>query len=93
MQGFRATEYPMRLARLAHEVKKRQDRRYYLRGRVEKDSGGGAYLATLTGSQSSAVLMAAHLGDCLIVLPEGIGVFPAGMEVGPMRLDMEEGTP
>jgi len=93
MQGFRAIDRPVTLARLAHDVKKKQDRRYYLRGRVERDSGDGEYLATLTGSQSSALLMAAHLGNCLVVLPEGIGAFPAGTQVGCMRLDMEEGTP
>jgi molybdopterin biosynthesis enzyme len=53
----------------------------------------GAYEASLTGSQSSALLTAAHLGNCFIVLPEGEGSFPAGTEVECVRLDMEEGTP
>ncbi|HEY5506808.1 MAG TPA: molybdopterin molybdenumtransferase MoeA, partial [Coriobacteriia bacterium] len=91
MQGFSEMDRPATTARLAHEVKKKQDRRYYLRGRVE--AGGGGYVVSLTGSQSSALLMAAHLGNCFVVLPEGDGTFPAGTEVRCMRLDMEEGTP
>ena len=92
MQGFSDIDRPMTVARLAHDLKKKQDRRYYLRGRVEASSDGG-YLVSLTGSQSSALLMAAHLGNCFVVLPEDVGAFPAGTEVRCMRLDMEEGTP
>ena len=51
------------------------------------------YEATLSGSQSSALLTAAHRGNCFVVLPEGDGVFPAGTQVDCVRLDMEEGTP
>jgi molybdopterin molybdotransferase len=93
MQGFSAIDRPVTVARLAHEVKKRQDRRYYLRARIVRESEGGGYVASLTGSQSSALLKAAHLGNCLMVLPEDGGVFPAGTQVDCMRLDMEEGTP
>ena len=35
MQGFSALDRPVTMARLAHDVKKKQDRRYYLRGRVD----------------------------------------------------------
>jgi molybdopterin molybdotransferase len=93
MQGFSALDRPETMARLAHDVKKKQDRRYYLRGRVDRDRDGGGYVAQLTGSQSSALLKAAHLGNCLVVLPEGAGLFEAGTQVACMRLDMEEGTP
>jgi len=92
MQGFAALDRPVTVARLAHDVKKKQDRRYYLRGRVERDVASDTYVASLTGGQSSALLTAAHLGNCFVVLPEGEGLFAAGTEVGCMRLDMEEGT-
>jgi len=92
MQGFTALDRPVTLARLAHDVKKKQDRRYYLRGRVGKDPDGSGYLASLSGSQSSALLKAAHRGNCLVVLPEGGGLFSAGTQVECVRLDMEEGT-
>ena len=92
MMGFSAIDRPVTVARLAHDVKKKQDRRYYLRGRIERDSAGDGYLASLPNSQSSALLTAAHRGNCFVVLPEGEGVFPAGTQVDCVRLDMEEGT-
>jgi len=92
MMGFSAIERPVTVARISHDVKKKQDRRYYLRGRVERDPSGDGYIASLPHSQSSALLTAAHRGNCLVVLPEGEGVFTAGMQVDCIRLDMEEGT-
>jgi len=91
MQGFSAIDRPVTKARLSHEVKKKQDRRYYLRGRIER--AGEGYEASLPHSQSSALLTAAHRGNCFVVLPEGGGVFPAGTVVDCVRLDQEEGTP
>jgi len=93
MQGFSALVRPVTVARLSHDVKKKQDRRYYLRGRCELASDGSGYTATLSGSQSSALLTAAHRGNCFVVLPEGEGLFPCGTQVDCVRLDMEEGTP
>ncbi len=92
MQGFSAIDRPVTHAVLGHDVKKKQDRRYYLRGRVERDTDGG-YVANLSGSQSSALLTAAHRGNCFVVLPEGDGFFAAGAQVACVRLDIEEGTP
>jgi molybdopterin molybdotransferase len=77
---------------LGHDVKKKQDRRYYLRGRVERGADG-AYEVNLSGSQSSALLCAAHRGNCLVVLPEDEGFLAAGTQVACVRLDQEEGTP
>lgn len=92
MQGFSALDRPVTMARLAHDVKKKQDRRYYLRGRVELDPAGDGYLASLPDSQSSALLTAAHRGNCFVVLPEGDGMFAAGTQVACVRLDREEGA-
>jgi len=91
MQGFSELDRPRTMARLAHDVKKKQDRRYYLRGRIVR--AGDGYEASTPFSQSSALLTAAHRGNCFVVLPEGEGVFPAGTLVECVRLDMEEGTP
>jgi molybdopterin molybdotransferase len=92
MQGFSAIDRPVTEAVLAHDIKKKQDRRYYLRGRCDALPEGG-YTATLPYSQSSALLTAAHRGNCFVVLPEGEGFFAAGTQVACVRLDMEEGTP
>ncbi|NTU71954.1 MAG: molybdopterin molybdotransferase MoeA [Coriobacteriia bacterium] len=93
MQGFSAITRPVTMARLSHDVKKKQDRRYYLRGRCELAADGSGYQASLSGSQSSALLTAAHKGNCFVVLPEGDGMFTAGTQVRCVRLDIEEGTP
>ena len=92
MQGFSALDRPVTMARLAHDVKKKQDRRYYLRGIVAPAADGDGYEASLPFSQSSALLTAAHRGNCLVVLPEGDGMFVAGTQVACVRLDQEEGT-
>lgn len=91
MQGLSAIDRPVVTATLAHDVKKKQDRRYYLRARLTRtDEGLGV---ALSGSQSSALLTAAHHGNCFMVLPEGEGFFSAGTPVACMRLDIDEGTP
>ncbi len=92
MQGHRELFRPMCIATLEQDVKKKPDKRYYLRGRVRR-SDEGRLLASLSGGQSSALLGAAHRGNCLLVLPQGETFFGAGTEVETMRLDMEEGTP
>ncbi|MDY0088020.1 MAG: molybdopterin molybdotransferase MoeA [Coriobacteriia bacterium] len=89
MQGHTCLDRPRQTAILAHDVKKRQDRRYFLRARIER-LADGTLSVSLSGSQSSALLTAAHHGNCLLVLPEGVGAFPAGSTVEVIRLDMEE---
>lgn len=90
MMGFTDVVRPVTRARLLSDVKKRQHRRYYLRGRVEKVDG--EYVVELSGNQSSALLTSAHRGNCFIVLPEGIAPVAAGTLVDCVRLDMEEGV-
>lgn len=89
MQGHSRLDRLRQAAVLAHDVKKRQDRRYFLRARIER-LPDDALSVSLSGSQSSALLTAAHRGNCLLVLPEGVGVFSAGSTVEVIRLDMEE---
>lgn len=91
MQGHTELDRPRVTARLGHDVRKKQDRRYFLRARLECESDG--YVVSLSGSQSSALLTAAHRGNCFMVLPEGEGQFAEGTMVECIRLDMEEGTP
>jgi len=92
MMGHTDLDRPVVRATLAHDVRKKPDRRYYLRGRLERPAEDG-YTAALSGSQSSALLTAAHRGNCLMILPEGETAFSAGTIVDCLRLDVEEGTP
>jgi molybdopterin molybdotransferase len=92
MQGFTSLDRPVVRAALTHDVKKKQDRRYYLRARLTNAQDGAGLAVTLAGSQSSALLTAAHMGNCFMVLPQGEGFFAAGTVVDCMRLDIEEGV-
>jgi molybdopterin molybdotransferase len=100
MRGFAALDRPRTKAVLAEDVRKKADRRYYLRGVIEAVAAAadpancaGSYTARLSGRQSSAMLTAMHHANCLISLPEGLSEVAAGTTVECIRLDMEEGTP
>jgi molybdopterin molybdotransferase len=92
MQGHTELDRPSVDARLEHDVRTKPERRYYLRAMLEGAPDGG-YTARLAGSQSSALLTAAHRGNCLLVFPEGASEFAQGSIVSAIRLDSEEGTP
>lgn len=91
MAGFTALDRPRVAARLSHDVKKKSDRRYFMRARLSRIDDGG-YSVAISGNQSSALLTAMHRGNCLLSLPEGESFFTAGYEAECIRLDMEEGT-
>jgi molybdopterin molybdotransferase len=107
MRGFAELDRPRVAATLSEDVRKKADRRYFLRGIVERVCDGVrsddcvlggtkdpvAYTARLSGRQSSAMLTAMHRANCLISLPEGLSEVAAGTIVECIRLDMEEGTP
>jgi molybdopterin molybdotransferase len=91
MQGFCDLVRPVSKARITHEAKKHQDRRYFLRGVVTRDSNDELVCA-VQGNQSSALLTSAHEGNALIVLPEGMSPVAEGTVVDCIRLDIDEGV-
>ena len=91
MVGFVTLDRPVMMARLSHDVGKKQDRPYYVRGRLSRSADG--LIVASSGGQSSALLTAAHCANCLIVLERPAGTVPAGTLVTCLRLDAEEGTP
>lgn len=91
MAGRTALARPRVVATLTHDVRKKADRRYFLRARLTA-SGDGTYSVAVSGNQSSALLTAMHRGNCLMSLPEGESFIAAGTSVMCIRLDMEEGT-
>jgi molybdopterin molybdotransferase len=100
MRGFAELKRPVAAAKLTEDVRKKSDRRYFVRGIVERADtvapgadGAIAYSVRLSGRQSSAMLTAMHRANCLISLPEGVASVPAGTVVDCIRLDIEEGTP
>ncbi|MDA3935595.1 MAG: molybdopterin molybdotransferase MoeA [Actinomycetota bacterium] len=89
MLGHTELDRPIVRARLAHDVRKKPDRRYFMRGVVSRAEDG--LEVALSGNQSSALLMSVHKGNCFVVLPEGEREFSAGQIVDCIRLDIDEG--
>ena len=105
MAGHTQLQRPVQQAVLAHDIKKRQGLRYFMRGRLgscdgSKDCACGGKLADselrrcvqLSGNQSSALLSSLHKGNCLLVLPEEETLVKAGSIIDCIRLDIAEGT-
>jgi len=90
MAGHEALFRPRVSAVLAHDVKKKSGRRYFLRGRLTPQGEG--YSVGLTGSQSSALLTSMHRANCLVSLPAEATLIPGGTVVECIRLDIEEGV-
>lgn len=91
MMGHTALDRPRHPVVLGHDVKKKADRRYFMRAVTER-MPDGTYVASLAGAQSSAMLTSMHRANCLLVLPEGETDFPAGSMAECIRLDRKEGS-
>ena len=92
MLGFCDLVRPVQSARVTHDVKKGQQRRFYDRARVERDDATGELLVSEASSQNSALLGTLHHANCLLMVPEGLKGYQAGDEVRCVRIDIEEGT-
>jgi molybdopterin molybdotransferase len=78
MGGHVAMHLPTTSARLAHDLKKSEGLTEFVRCRLERAAGG--WLATSTGSQSSAVLSSMSRGDGLLIAPAEKTLLRAGDE-------------
>ena len=92
MLGHSELFRPVQTARVTHDVKKRQARRFYNRARVERDVQTGELEVTQAPTQNSAMLVDLHRGNCLLMMPDGEGGAQAGDEVSVLRYDLPEGT-
>ena len=70
MQGHKNLEIPTFEATLVGDRKKRDPRRMYLRGFVEKDADGNCRF-TPAKNQSSGIYGPIQQSNCLAVIPEG----------------------
>lgn len=91
MQGMPYLPRPQVRARLAADAKKKEPRRYYERGVVERGQDG-VWVARALRGQSSALLGALQRSNCLIVLPDDSLGMKAGEMVDCVRIDLPEGT-
>jgi molybdopterin molybdotransferase len=88
MQGLTSLERPTVEAILMDDVKHKDDRRHFVRVRVEERDG--EYQAYLTGEQGSGILSSMLEADGLAILPEEWSQARSGTRVRVIMLDWNE---
>ena len=88
MQGKTRLEKPIIEAKLRDEVPHKDNRRHYIRVRVERQ--GSEYEAHLTGDQGSGILLSMVRSQGLAIIPEDFDHLPAGTKVPVIMLDWPE---
>jgi molybdopterin molybdotransferase len=88
MLGITEWKRPVIEATLAGGLKRKDDRRHYLRVRIEGHEG--QYRAYLTGEQGSGILSSMVEADGLAIVPEDWKDVPAGSRLPVMMLDWDE---
>lgn len=88
MLGRTQLDKPTVEAILLDEIKRKDDRRHYLR--VSLEDKEGVYHARLTGDQGSGILLSMVLAQGLAIIPEDVDHLPAGSRVRVMMLDWPE---
>lgn len=88
MLGRTQLDKPTVEAILLDEIKRKDDRRHYLR--VSLEERDGTYYARLTGDQGSGILLSMVLAQGLAIIPEDVDHLPAGSRVRVMMLDWPE---
>ena len=76
---------PTLQATLMNEIARKDERRHYVRVRVEREAG--EYCAYLTGGQGSGILSSMVKANALAIIPEDWDHAPAGAQVQVMLLD------
>jgi len=91
-QGHRELARPSVQAKLGdYKSKKKEIRRFYVRGVLERDADGELAAIPLK-RQSSALIGTTSQCNCFIVIPEGGAPVAPGTDVECIRIDLEEGT-
>lgn len=91
MRGYAVAPRPLQYARVAHNVRKTQARRFYDRAVLSRDEGG-ELVVVAAKSQNSALLGTLQNANCLLMVPDGDAGFSAGDMVPCVRIDLPEGT-
>lgn len=91
MRGYAVAPRPLQYARVAHNVRKTQARRFYDRAVLSRDEGD-ELVVVAAKSQNSALLGTLQNANCLLMVPDGDAGFSAGDMVPCVRIDLPEGT-
>lgn len=90
MQGFPEATRPVVRASLSRDVRKKDPRRIFLRGTLERTESG--LVITPAKNQSSGSFAGLQRSTCLAVMPEGLESKRAGDCVDCILMDVPEGT-
>ncbi len=90
MQGYTSFARPMIKAHLNGALRKKNERRMYLRATLDRVAG--ELVVTPASNQSSGLASTQQRSTCLIVKPEGTIVYENGDLVDVVLMDVEEGT-
>ncbi len=88
LQGKTRLAKPTIEATVVDEIKRKDNRRHYVRVRLE--THGGETFARLTGDQGSGILLSLVRADGIAILPEDWQHVAAGTRVNVMMLDWAE---
>ena len=91
MMGYAALERPVQKARLMTDQRKKQPRRYYLRGHIYRNEEGELEVMPAK-SQNSGLFGTLHHANCLVIIPEDAAGAHAGDTVDCLRIDVPEGA-
>ncbi len=89
MQGYTHFKHTTVRAALAHDVKKKDPRRIYLRSTLEK-TDDGSLVVVPAKNQSSGLFSAIQRSNCLAIMPEGLESRTKGSMVECLLLDIPE---
>ena len=90
MLGKTKLAKPTLEATLLDEVRRKDDRRHFLRVMLEEREG--EYFARLTGGQGSGILLSMVRAQGLAIISEDVDHLPAGERVQVMMLDWTESS-
>ncbi|MDR0499849.1 MAG: molybdopterin molybdotransferase MoeA [Coriobacteriales bacterium] len=91
MQGHSNLQRPITRASLSADTRKDAKRRSYMRANLSKDANGN-FIVTAATNQSSALYRTLYESNCLLVIPEGDELAPAGKIYDCLRIDLTEGS-
>ncbi|MFC1670390.1 gephyrin-like molybdotransferase Glp [Spirochaetota bacterium] len=86
--GAKKIEKPVVNAILKEDIQKKPDRRNYIRG-VFQIEDGKLFVST-TGAQGSGILKSMSIANCLIIIPEKVGLVKAGETVSVQLFNHKE---
>jgi len=88
MCGHKEPYRPVVEAVLEEGLTSKKGRKHFIRGQLKFENG--SYSVRSTGSQGRGILLSMSKADCLIIIPDEGGEFPAGTKVKTQLLGRQD---